>query len=180
MKGETIAITNTSGHQPRCAGLFSQILNLIGRLAFNAGLVRTGAEKRTKGISSWDQFVAMLFCRVVQASDGTVAMNRGYNDYRLFESWSEQNVGFVTRLKTNAEYIRMSDRRFEPRDDSFERLGRNRIETLHQCLHRFLCCRGCHYPAPRQTLYGTGRSRSNQGNHLRPFPRRPVRSTESS
>jgi Transposase DDE domain/Domain of unknown function (DUF4372) len=34
-----------------------------------------------------------------------VAMDRGYNDYRLFEAWSEQKVGFVTRLKTNAEYF---------------------------------------------------------------------------
>jgi hypothetical protein len=34
-----------------------------------------------------------------------VALDRGYNDYRLFEAWSEQKVGFVTRLKTNAEYF---------------------------------------------------------------------------
>ena len=34
-----------------------------------------------------------------------VALDRGYNDYRLFESWSEQQVCFVTRLKTNAEYF---------------------------------------------------------------------------
>ena len=34
-----------------------------------------------------------------------VAMDRGYNDYRLFECWTEQKVGFVTRLKTNAEYF---------------------------------------------------------------------------
>ena len=33
-----------------------------------------------------------------------VAMDRGYNDYRLFEAWSEQKVGFVTRLKANAWY----------------------------------------------------------------------------
>jgi IS4 transposase len=34
-----------------------------------------------------------------------VAMDRGYNDYRLFEAWTEQKVGFVTRLKANAEYF---------------------------------------------------------------------------
>lgn len=34
-----------------------------------------------------------------------VALDRGYNDYRLFEEWSELKVGFVTRLKTNAEYF---------------------------------------------------------------------------
>jgi IS4 transposase len=36
-----------------------------------------------------------------------VAMDRGYNDYRLFEAWTEQQVGFVTRLKANAEYFVM-------------------------------------------------------------------------
>jgi hypothetical protein len=33
-----------------------------------------------------------------------VALDRGYIDYRLFEAWSEQKVGFVTRLKENAWY----------------------------------------------------------------------------
>ena len=34
-----------------------------------------------------------------------VVMDRGYNDYRLFEVWSEEKIGFVTRLKANAEYF---------------------------------------------------------------------------
>jgi hypothetical protein len=33
-----------------------------------------------------------------------IAMDRGYNDYRLFECWSEAKIGFVTRMKSNAEY----------------------------------------------------------------------------
>ena len=33
-----------------------------------------------------------------------VAMDRGYNDYRLFASWTEAGVFFVTRLKDNALY----------------------------------------------------------------------------
>lgn len=36
-----------------------------------------------------------------------VAMDRGYTDYRLFEAWCEQKVGFVTRMKSNAEYFVM-------------------------------------------------------------------------
>lgn len=32
-----------------------------------------------------------------------VVMDRGYVDYRMFERWSAQGVGFVTRLKTNAD-----------------------------------------------------------------------------
>lgn len=237
MKNETIPPgTNAAGSQPRCASLFSQMLNLIDRSDFEAAVVRTGAERCSKGFSCWDQFVAMSFCQLAQAKslreitqglaccegrlrhlgleqsparstlsyanrvrpaalyeavfyqvlarchatspghkfrfknkllslDSTVlelcanmfdwarfrqtkgavklhllldhdgylpvfahitegavadvsvaqqlilppgsivAMDRGYNDYRLFEAWSEQKVGFVTRLKSNAEYF---------------------------------------------------------------------------
>jgi Transposase DDE domain/Domain of unknown function (DUF4372) len=236
MKKETITPTNAAGPQPRCASLFSQILNLIDRREFDAAVRRTGAEERSKGFSCWDQFVAMSFCQLAQAKslreitqglaccegrlrhlgveaaparstlsyanrvrpaalyeevfqqvlarchattpghkfrfknkllslDSTVlelcasmfdwarfrrtkgavklhllldhdgylpvfahitagavadvrvaqqlilppgsivAMDRGYNDYRLFEVWSEQKIGFVTRLKSNAEYF---------------------------------------------------------------------------
>ena len=236
MKKETIASSNAAGAQPRCASLFSQMLNLIDRREFDAAVERTGAERRSKGFSCWDQFVAMSFCQLAQAKslreitqglascegrlrhlgleesparstlsyanrvrpaalyeevfqqvlarchatapghkfrfknkllslDSTVlelcasmfdwarfrrtkgavklhllldhdgylpvfahitegavadvsvaqqlilppgsivAMDRGYNDYRLFEAWSEQKVGFVTRLKSNAEYF---------------------------------------------------------------------------
>lgn len=236
MKNESTAPASTAGHQPRCASLFSQILNLIDRREFDAAVRRTGAEERSKGFSCWDQFVAMCFCQLAQAKslreitqglascegrvrhlgiaesparstlsyanrvrpaalyeevfqqvlsrchattaghkfrfknkllslDSTVlelcasmfdwarfrrtkgavklhllldhdgylpvfahitegavadvsvaqqlilppgsivAMDRGYNDYRLFEAWCEQKVGFVTRLKSNAEYF---------------------------------------------------------------------------
>lgn len=236
MKNETSTRTSAAGHQPRCASLFSQMLNLIDRRDFDAAVIRTGAEQRSKGFSCWDQFVAMSFCQLAQAKslreitqglaccegrlrhlgieesparstlsyanrvrpaalyeavfqsvlarchatspghkfrfknrllslDSTVlelcasmfdwarfrrtkgavklhllldhdgylpvfahitegavadvsvaqqlilppgsivAMDRGYNDYRLFEVWSEEKIGFVTRLKSNAEYF---------------------------------------------------------------------------
>ena len=236
MKNETSTRTSAAGHQPRCASLFSQMLNLIDRRDFDAAVIRTGAEQRSKGFSCWDQFVAMSFCQLAQAKslreitqglaccegrlrhlgieesparstlsyanrvrpaalyeevfqsvlarchatspghkfrfknrllslDSTVlalcasmfdwarfrrtkgavklpllldhdgylpvfahitegavadvsvaqqlilppgsivAMDRGYNDYRLFEAWSEEKIGFVTRLKSNAEYF---------------------------------------------------------------------------
>jgi hypothetical protein len=238
MKNETTTRTNAAGHEVRCASLFSQILSLIDRSEFAAAVQRTGAEKRTKGFSCWDQFVAMCFCQLAQAKslreieeglaccegrlrhlgieesparstlsyancarpasrfeeifysflgrcqaaapghgfrfkskllslDSTVielcasmfdwarfrrtkgaaklhllldhdgclpvfahitegavadvtvaqglilppgsivAMDRGYNDYRLFEAWTMEKVGFVTRLKSNAEYFVM-------------------------------------------------------------------------
>jgi len=38
---------------------------------------------------------------------GSIVARIGYNDYRLFEAWTMEKVGFVTRLKSNAEYFVM-------------------------------------------------------------------------
>ena len=42
--------------------------------------------------------------RVPLASGSIVAMDRGYNDYKLFSDWTLNNIFFVTRLKSNADY----------------------------------------------------------------------------
>lgn len=51
----------------RHASVFAQLLDLVPRDTFEALVRRHGAEARTKGFSSWDQFVAMLFCQLGQA-----------------------------------------------------------------------------------------------------------------
>lgn len=47
--------------------MFSQILKLIPRIEFERIVRETGAEYRSKGLSSWSQFVAMLFCQLGRA-----------------------------------------------------------------------------------------------------------------
>lgn len=47
--------------------MFSQILKLIPRIDFERLVKETGAEVRSKGLSSWSQFVAMLFCQLGRA-----------------------------------------------------------------------------------------------------------------
>ena len=47
--------------------MFSQILKLIPRIDFERIVKETGAEHRSKGLSSWSQFVAMLFCQLGRA-----------------------------------------------------------------------------------------------------------------
>ncbi len=47
--------------------MFSQILKLIPRTAFQSLVQQTGAEARSKGLSSWGQFVALLFCQLGRA-----------------------------------------------------------------------------------------------------------------
>ena len=47
--------------------LFSQILQVIPRTSFLRLVHACGAERHAKGFSSWDQYVAMLFCQLAQA-----------------------------------------------------------------------------------------------------------------
>lgn len=47
--------------------MFSQILKLVPRLEFESLVNSTGAQVRSKGFSSWAQFVAMLFCQLGRA-----------------------------------------------------------------------------------------------------------------
>jgi len=51
----------------RTGSLFSQILSLFQRPNFARHVRELKAEYRAKGFSSWDQFVAMLFCQLAQA-----------------------------------------------------------------------------------------------------------------
>ena len=47
--------------------MFSQILKRIPRTDFERIVKETGAEYRSKGLSSWSQFVGMLFCQLGRA-----------------------------------------------------------------------------------------------------------------
>ncbi len=47
--------------------MFSQILKLISRTDFERIVKQTQAERHARGFSSWQQFVAMLFCQLGRA-----------------------------------------------------------------------------------------------------------------
>ena len=48
----------------------------------------------------------VTYARKISLAPGSiVAMDRGYNDYKLFAYWTENGIYFVTRLKDNADYI---------------------------------------------------------------------------
>jgi hypothetical protein len=46
----------------KCSSVFGQILQIFNRYEFERMVRETHSEKGTKRFSSWDQFVAMLFC----------------------------------------------------------------------------------------------------------------------
>jgi hypothetical protein len=48
----------------RVCSIFSQMLQLISRTAFDAAVRKHKAERHARGFSSWGQFVAMLFCQL--------------------------------------------------------------------------------------------------------------------
>ena len=51
----------------RVSSIFSQILQLIPRLTFQAKVREHKAERHARGFGSWTQFIAMLFCQLGHA-----------------------------------------------------------------------------------------------------------------
>lgn len=51
----------------RVCSIFSQILQLVPRLEFEAAVKRHCAERHARGFRCWDQFGAMLFCQLAHA-----------------------------------------------------------------------------------------------------------------
>ena len=51
----------------KCSSIFGQILQIFSKREFYQAVMETGAERKAKGFTCWEQFVAMLFCQVGQA-----------------------------------------------------------------------------------------------------------------
>jgi hypothetical protein len=110
MKNEATAQTNAAGAQPRCASLFSQMLNLIDRREFDAAVARTGAERRSKGFSCWDQFVAMCFCQLAQAkslreiTQGLASCEGRLRHLGLTEAPARSTLSYANQVRPAALY----------------------------------------------------------------------------
>jgi hypothetical protein len=48
--------------------------------------------------------------KLALAPGSIIVMDRGYNDYKLYGSWTKDDIFFVTRLKKNADYRILEDR----------------------------------------------------------------------
>ena len=49
------------------SSMFGQVLQIFSKKEFYLAVRETQSEKGAKGFSSWNQFVAMLFCQLGQA-----------------------------------------------------------------------------------------------------------------
>lgn len=77
--------------------------------------------------------------RTLKLSAGSiVAIDRGYNDYRLFGQWTEAGVWFVTKMKSNASYAVVEKRRglVERNILSDEIIRLSGAEAEKKCPHR--------------------------------------------
>jgi hypothetical protein len=94
--------------------LFKDILKCVGRKAIN-GKSKGGVKSHT--VINADEKVSSLvwfspvrtndhqFLQKLKCDEHTVYIfDKGYNDYKSFEHFTEQKTGFITRIKENASY----------------------------------------------------------------------------
>lgn len=94
--------------------LFKDILKCVGRKAIN-GKSKGGIKSHS--VINADEKVPSLvwfspatthdhqFLEKLKCDEHTVYIfDKGYNDYKAFEYFTQQNTGFVTRIKENANY----------------------------------------------------------------------------
>lgn len=82
----------------RHASVFAQLLDLILRDKFDALVRQHRAEARAKGFSSWDQFVAMLFCQLGQPpGDFRRGQRLGKDDHAKFAERLPKRVSSPAR-----------------------------------------------------------------------------------
>jgi len=89
--------------------------------------------------------------KVPLAPGSIVAMDRGYNDYKLFGSWTENGIFFVTRLKENADY-EVVEERTVPRN-------RNILADQFILFTGFYAKKNCPHTLRRVVVWDKGKQR---------------------
>ena len=85
------------------ASLFCQILQVLPRAVFQRLVDETGAERHSKGFSSWAQCVGMLFCQLAQAkslreiSDGLAATCGKLNHLGLIAAPPKSTLAYANK-----------------------------------------------------------------------------------
>ena len=90
----------------RHANIFSQLLELFPRHEFHSLVRDVGTERHSKGFSSWDHFVAMLFCQLAQAkslreiSDGMASALGRLNHLGVRRAPSKSTLAYANRERS--------------------------------------------------------------------------------
>lgn len=98
--------------------MFSQMLKLIPRTDFERMVKETDAECRTKGLSSWSQFVAMLFChagraRSLREIEGGLKSCEGKWAHLGIEAPARASLSYANARRTWELFEKVSYRLFE-------------------------------------------------------------------
>jgi hypothetical protein len=89
--------------------------------------------------------------KVPLAPGSIVAMDRGYNDYKLFALWTSNGIYFVTRLKDNADYT-VIEKRMVPKN-------RNILADELICFNGHYAKKNCPYVLRRVVVWDTENER---------------------
>ena len=96
------------------------------RPLFIIGSVRSGTTLTRDLLRRVPDFICLkaastnenTFLKVLRLPEGGIAIfDKGFNKYRCFDQWTEQNRFFVTRLKENAHYEVLEENNIEPFPD---------------------------------------------------------------
>jgi hypothetical protein len=99
--------------------LFKDILNCVGRKPITGK--RKGGIKVHTQINLQEKVPKLIwfsaatthdkqFLKHVQLEKGKIAVfDKGYNDYKTFDEFTQNNIFFVTRLKSNASYVYVTE-----------------------------------------------------------------------
>lgn len=89
-----------------CLSLFpwAKFRRTKGAVKFHLLLDHDGYLSECAYISNGKEHDVTVARHISLAPDSIITMDRAYNDYRLFSSWTEKGIFFVTRLKRNADY----------------------------------------------------------------------------
>ncbi len=70
--------------------ILKQILQIIPRYEFDKSVKKHNGEFASKGFTCWEQDV--------------ITFDSSYTDFKLFVTYCNEGVYFVTRLKKNSDY----------------------------------------------------------------------------
>lgn len=105
--------------------MFSQILKLIPRVEFESLVRETNAERAAKGVSSWSQFVAMMFCQLGRANslreiEGGLRSCEGKLAHLAIEAPKRSSLSYANKHRPWQLYERVFYRLLERLQGSLE------------------------------------------------------------
>ena len=95
------------------SSLFSQLLSLINRHDFARLVSETGVEKASKGFSSWDHLVSMLFCQLAQAKSlreidsGLRSCEGKLRDLGMAKAPSKSTLSYANKQRSSELFERL-------------------------------------------------------------------------